>query len=280
VSRPGDIPLRAAWRRRLRGWRRLAWARQWLALAAVCGIWQLWAARRGSPFLPAPAVIAVRIRQQWFSGPAGHLWLSAAATGNILPSLGRVAAGLAISVAAGVPLGLAIGRSPLVTALLAPVLSFARAVPVVTAAPVFLAIFGIGAPMEIATISFGTVWPLLLNTIAGAATIDPLHLDTARAFRLRGRDRVLRVIIPAALPQIVTGLRLSLSLALILMVYAELTGASNGIGYELAQASGSFDLTGVWAVLVLLGILGYLANAALGAAEATLPGWHHGSRRA
>lgn len=267
-------------RRGLGGWRRLAWTRPWLVLAAVAGMWQAWVTWRPSPFLPPPAAIAARVYQEWFSGPPGRLFLTPAATGNLLPSLGRVAAGLAISTVIGVPLGLAIGRSRVITALLAPVLAYARAVPVVTAAPVFLAVFGIGTPMEIAVITAGTIWPLLASTITGAAAAEPLYLETARVFRLRRRDRLLRVLVPAALPQILAGLRLSLSLALVLMVYAELTGASDGLGYQLAAATGSFDLTGAWAVLMLLAILGYLASTALDAAGRRLLRGQPGSRGA
>ena len=82
------------------------------------------------------------------------------------------------------PLGIALGRSPVVTSYLNPLLQFARALPVVTMAPVFIVLFKIGTQMEVATIAFGTVWPILLNTIDGAATVDPVQLETGRAFRL------------------------------------------------------------------------------------------------
>ena len=114
----------------------------------------------------------------WFSGPAAHLFLTPDAIGNILPSLGRVLAGLAIATAIGLPLGIALGRSPAVTGYLNPLLQFARALPVVTMAPVFIVLFKIGTQMEIATIVFGTVWPILLNTIDGAASVDAVQLET------------------------------------------------------------------------------------------------------
>jgi ABC-type nitrate/sulfonate/bicarbonate transport system permease component len=128
--------------------------------------------------------------------------------------------------------------------------------------------------MEIATIVFGTIWPILLNTIDGAATVDPQHLETGRAFRLSVWQRLVWVIIPAALPKAFAGFRLSLSLSLILMVFAELVGSSNGIGYEMSNASNSFDMTFLWSTIVLLGILGYLLNALLGGAERLVLSWH------
>jgi ABC-type nitrate/sulfonate/bicarbonate transport system permease component len=80
-----------------------------------------------------------------------------------------------------VPLGVAIGRSRVVAGYLEPLLQFGRALPVVTLAPVFLALFKIGTQMEVATIAFGTIWPILLNTIDGAASVDPVQLETASA---------------------------------------------------------------------------------------------------
>jgi ABC-type nitrate/sulfonate/bicarbonate transport system permease component len=247
----------------------------WRVVAGVAGVgaWQLWASGAKSTFFPPPSAIVARMYHLWFSGPAAHLFLTADATGNILPSLGRMLAGLAIATAIAFPLGFALGRSPVVTSYLNPLLQFARALPVVTLAPVFIVLFKLGTQMEIATIAFGTIWPILLNTIDGAATVDPQHLETGRAFRLSAWQRLVWVIIPAALPKAFAGFRLSLSLALILMVFSELVGSSNGIGYELSNATNSFDMTFVWSTIVLLGILGYLLNALLGGAERLVLSW-------
>jgi ABC-type nitrate/sulfonate/bicarbonate transport system permease component len=261
-------------------WARLGWTRQWLVLAAAGYLWQIWASAHKSPFFPPPSQIFSQMRQLWFSGPASHLFLTSDATGNILPSLERIGIGLAISIALAVPLGIALGRSATVTAFCEPMLQFARSVPVVTAVPVFIALFKLGTEMEVATIVFGTIWPLLLNTIDGARTVDPIQIDTARAFRLTGWHRLTLLIVPSALPKIFTGLRLSLSLSLILMVFSELTGATNGIGYEMANAGNAFDMPVVWCTLVLLGILGYVLNAALYGLERVMLSWHRGMRHA
>jgi ABC-type nitrate/sulfonate/bicarbonate transport system permease component len=202
-------------------WKRLSWIWRWIVLVASIAGWQLWTSAARSSFFPTPSAIAARMYHLWFSGPASHVFLTADATGNILPSLGRVFAGLAIAVAIGLPLGIALGRSPTVTAYLNPLLQFARALPVVTMAPVFIVLFKLGTQMEIATIAFGTIWPILLNTIDGAASVDPVQLETARAFRLTRWQRLAQLIVPATLPRAFAGFRLSLSLALILMVFAE-----------------------------------------------------------
>jgi len=252
----------------------LNWALRWVVLIAGIGGWQLWTSRAASSFFPRPSVIVTRMYDLWFSGPAAHVFLTSDATGNVLPSLERVLAGLAIATAIGAPLGIALGRSPVLTAYLNPLLQFARALPVVTMAPVFIVLFKIGTQMEIATIVFGTLWPILLNTIDGASTVDPVQLETARAFKMSPWQRLVWVIVPATLPKAFAGFRLSLSLSLILMVFAELVGSSSGIGYEMSNASNSFDMTFLWSTIVLLGILGYLLNELLGGAERRLLAWH------
>lgn len=262
----------------LKSLRSLRWARQWLVLAAAVYAWQLWASSRGSPFFPPPSAILSKMHERWFSGPASHLFLTADGSGNVVPSIERMLIGLAISIVIAVPLGITLGRSPLVTRFLDPLLQFARSIPVVTAAPVFIALFKLGTQMEVATIVSGTIWPLLLNTIDGASTVPTLQLETAKAFHLSAWERLTRVIVPSALPKIFTGLRLSLSLSLILMVFSELVGSSNGIGYEMTNASNSFDMPSVWAAVVLLGILGYLVNAILYGVERRVLVWHRGAR--
>ena len=255
-------------------WKRLSWVWRWVVLVAGIAGWQLWTSAADSSFFPEPSAIVARMYHLWFSGPAAHLFLTADATGNILPSLGRVFAGLAIASAIAVPLGIALGRSPAVTAYLNPLLQFARALPVVTMAPVFIVLFKLGTQMEVATIAFGTVWPILLNTIDGAASVDPVQLETARAFRMTRWQRLRWLIFPATLPKAFAGFRLSLSLSLILMVFAELVGSTNGIGYEMSNATNSFDMTLLWSTIVLLGILGYLLNELLSGTERLVLSWH------
>lgn len=260
--------------------RNLRWTRPWLVLAAAVGLWQLWAQGHNSPYFPPPSVIITQMHQLWFSGPVSHLFLTRDATENIVPSVERVLVSLGICVVIAVPLGIALGRSAIVTALLDPLLQFARSIPVVTAAPVFIALFRFGTQMEVATIVAGSIWPLLLNTIDGASSVDSVQLETARAFRLSSWQRVAALIVPSALPKIFTGLRLSLSLALILMVFSEIVGATSGIGYEMTNASNEFNLPVFWAVLVLLGILGYILNAILYGVEKASLRWHRGARQA
>jgi ABC-type nitrate/sulfonate/bicarbonate transport system permease component len=252
---------------------------RWVVLVVGVLLWQLWASAHHSPFFPPPSTILDRMYHLWFSGPASHVFFTKNATGNLLPSIWRTLGGLAIATVIGVPLGIAIGRSRTMSEYLEPLLQFARALPVVTMAPVFLALFKIGTQMEVATIAFGTLWPILLNTIDGASSVDPVQVETAEAFRLSRAQRLTQLIIPSALPKIFTGFRLSLSLALILMVFSELVGSSNGIGYEMLNAQNSFDMVQLWSTIVVLGILGYLLNAILSAVQRLALSWHRGARQ-
>ncbi|MEV1026036.1 ABC transporter permease [Streptomyces sp. NPDC050264] len=246
---------------------------RWPVLAVAAGAWEVAARTHGSVFFPPPSRIVRHMYDLWFSGPASHLFLTDAAFDTIGPSLGRMLAGFMLAAVAGIALGVAIGRSRRAYALCDPVLQFARAVPPPALVPVLVVVLDFGAPMQIASILFSAVWPVLVNTAEGARNTDPLRQEVAAVLRLTPAERLRYVILPSALPRIFAGLRLSLSLALILMVFSELLpGTENGIGFTLTDAQSRSDLLTVWAALVLLGALGYLLNSALLAIERRLLG--------
>lgn len=246
---------------------------RWSVLAIAVVVWQFVARAHGSVYFPPPAEIVRHARDMWFSGPVGRLFLTEDAVAHILPSLGRMATGFALAAVAGIALGVAVGRSRRAYALCNPVLQFARAVPPPALVPVFVVIFDFGTPMQIASIVFSAVWPVLINTAEGARDTDPLRLEVAAVLRLTPAERFRFLILPSALPRIFAGLRLSLSLSLILMVFSELLpGTANGIGFTLTDAQSRSDLLTVWAALALLGALGYLLNTGLLAVERRLVG--------
>jgi ABC-type nitrate/sulfonate/bicarbonate transport system permease component len=246
---------------------------RWSVFAVALGIWQLTAHARHSVYVPTPARIIGHAYDLWFSGPARHAFLTDAAVENVLPSLGRMTAGFLLAAVAGIALGLAVGRSRRVYALCDPVLQFARAVPPPALVPVFVVVFAFGTPMQVASIAFSAVWPVLVNSAQGARGVDPLRLDVTRGLRLTGPERLWFLVLPSALPQVFAGLRLSLSLSLILMVFSELLpGTANGLGFTLTDAHSRSDLLTVWSVLLLLGALGYVLNTGLLAVEKRLIG--------
>ncbi len=242
-------------------------------LAGAVTAWQLGTEAARSPFFLPPSQIAASMYHLWFSGPASHLWLTTDATANLLPSLGRMLAGWVIAAVAGIAIGVAIGRLPLLADLAEPVVHFARAVPPPAIVPVFLFVFNIGTPMELAAIIFGVIWPVLLNAIDGARHVHPVHMETARAFRIPAATRLGRIIVPSAAPKILAGLRLSLALALVMMIVSEFVGSTNGIGNEMLKDQSLFNVPGMWDVIVLLGLLGMLINAAFGLLERRVLAW-------
>jgi ABC-type nitrate/sulfonate/bicarbonate transport system permease component len=260
--------------------RRLAGLAARLAvLAAAIGGWQL-ATRSGSdPYFLPPSAIASFMYRQWFDGPASHLWLTPDATGNLLPSVGRMLAGLAVASLAGIALGAAIGRIQVLADLAEPLVHFGRAVPPPVAVPFFLFVFRLGTPMEIASVAFGVTWPVLVNTTDGARHVHPGQLETARAFRLGPVQTLARVILPAAAPKIFAGLRLGLAVALVMMIVAEFQGATDGIGWEVSTAQATLDMPVIWGAIVLLGLLGIVLNLILAAAERPVLAWQRGPAR-
>jgi ABC-type nitrate/sulfonate/bicarbonate transport system permease component len=248
-----------------------------VVLAAAVTAWQLAAVAAHSPFYLPPSQIVPDMYHQWFSGPASHLWLTPDATANLLPSLGRMLAGWVIASVAGIGIGVAIGRLPLLADLTEPAVHFARAVPPPALVPVFLLVFNIGTGMELAAIIFGVIWPVLLNSIDGARHVHPGHLETARAFRVPPLARLVRIILPSAAPKILAGLRLSLALALVLMIVSEFVGSTNGIGNEMLKDQSLFNVPGMWGIVVLLGLLGTVLNAAFGLVERRVLAWQPGT---
>ncbi|HZB30261.1 MAG TPA: ABC transporter permease [Streptosporangiaceae bacterium] len=257
-----------------------AWAlsRIWLIIGLGMA-WQLLARASDNPYFPPPSEIFPIVRDLWFSGPASDLFLTEKAIDDFRPSLAHILAGWFAASFAGIVLGVALGRSRTATDFLDPLLQFGRAIPPPTLIPFFIIVFHIADSMYIAVITFGVIWPVLLNTIDGARTVDALQLDTARVFGVSGWSRLWRVILPAAAPKIFAGLRVSLSLALILMVISELVGATAGIGDHLVNAQRAFQIPEMWAGIVLLGILGLLFNGIFVLVERRVLAWHRGALR-
>ncbi|MFL6143166.1 MAG: ABC transporter permease [Labedaea sp.] len=254
--------------------RRLVWLLQrWAVLVLALAVWELAARRGNNVYFPPPTKILEQGAQLWFGGPAKHLYLTDTWFTDILPSLGRVLGGWLFAAVIGITLGTALGRSRTGVDYVGPLFAFIRAIPPPTLIPVFVLLFGLYNEMKLATIMFGAVWPILLNTIDGVRTVDPVQTETARSFRTPRHRWIAMVVLPAALPKIVAGLRLSLSIAVLLMVISELVGHTSGLGYQLIYAQRQFDFTIMWAWIVLLGILGYVLNALFLIVERRVLGW-------
>jgi ABC-type nitrate/sulfonate/bicarbonate transport system permease component len=251
-----------------------------LTVIASFGIvWQIVTSIWDSIFFPSPAEILSSAYEIWLTGPASRLFLTDAVFDDIVPSLVRLLSGWLIAVVAGLVVGYSIGRIGAVGDFVDPLVHFLRAIPPPALIPLFIVLLGIGDSMKIGLIAFGVVWPILLNTIDGVRTVEPQHLDTARVFQLGRIRRMTHIVLPAASPKIFAGLRISLSIAVILMVVSEMVAATEGIGFFVLQAQRTFRILDMWAGILLLGVLGYGLNTALLGVEGRVLRWHRGAYR-
>lgn len=237
-------------------------------------LWQAVTHLTAHAYFPTPLRIAHSAAQLWFSGPPEHLRLTDEVLHDVVPSVTRLLGGWSVAALLGTVLGIGLGRSPRAYDYLRWPLALARAVPQPLLVPVLLVVFGLGPALQIASIVLGVIWPVLLNTVDGARDIDPALSDTMRVARVSRTRWVLRIVVPSAAPRIFTGLRISLSIALILMVVSELVGSTEGIGYQLSIARATFDLPAMWAWICLLGALGYALNRVLLAVQHRALAWH------
>lgn len=205
-------------------------------------------------------------------------WLFERVGSDVVPSLVRLGLGYSIACVVAVAAGLALGLSRSLRAAADPAVQFLRAIPPPALLPFGILVLGVGNAMKVFIIAFVCLWPVLLNTVDGVAGVDPTQRETARVYGIGARDRLFRVVLPAAAPQIFAGMRTALSLALILMVISEMVASSNGIGYFVLESQRSFAITEMWSGILLLGILGYVLNAVFMLIERRVLRWHRGAR--
>jgi ABC-type nitrate/sulfonate/bicarbonate transport system permease component len=236
---------------------------------ALIALWWWTSAGSTEVFFPPLSRIVDRLREDWLFEQVGT---------DLVPSLTRFTVGYALAVAVGVGLGTLIGLAPRVRASSQPVTEFLRSIPPPLMLPFVLVVIGIGDDSKVALIVLGAVWPVLLNTIDGVRGVDPLVLDMARSFGFGLRTRIGRVVLPAASPKIVVGMRTALSIGLILMIISEMQASTNGLGFRVLQAQRSFDSAGTYAGVIVIGVVGLVVNLGFLAAEARIMRWHRGAR--
>ncbi|MEU0840608.1 ABC transporter permease [Streptomyces sp. NPDC005962] len=216
-------------------------------------------------FPPLTEVLTVLWSELTGGGLLGDLWFS----------LRDIVLGLALATVVGVGAGLVIGDVPILRLATGPLLDFARATPTVGFVPVIILTLGIGAGPKIFLIFLGSVWPILLNTVSGVRAIGPAVHEAARGYRIPWWLRLRRVVLPGALPQILAGVRVALSVAVVLMVVGEIYGSAVGLGNFILRSGSSFHVAETWAGTILIGALGYVLSALLLLVEYALLGWYH-----
>src|SRR5690625_2949753 len=223
-----------------------------IALPALLLIgWALWSAQSTSFFFPT---------WEQMTNAFANSWTWCRMTTYVFLSVTRLLIGILLSIILGIVVCLLIWSFRWLRQLAEPTMEFFRAVPPVVLIPVFMLLIGIGDDMKIAVIVLGAVWPILLNTVEGVRSMDEVLSDTSHTYRISGVSRIRYLILPSAMPQIMAGIRQSLSIALILMVISEMFASSAGLGYTIIQFQRSFAIPEMWSGIVVLGLIGVIRS--------------------
>jgi NitT/TauT family transport system permease protein len=246
-----------------------------LRLVAIVAFLALWSLLAGAVvvlklfnpiFLPGPWLVLGSVLDMAVRGP---LWIHLAAT------LERVAVGFGVGAALGVALGLAAGHLTPVRNVVEPLVEMLRPIPPLALLPMFIVWVGIGEASKIGFITYATFFPIFLTTVTGVRQIDPLLVRAAQSLGARGVALFTRVILPAALPDILTGLRLGVALAFFVIVISEFIGAEHGLGYLINDGRNFFLVPQMLGAAVVLGLLGYAGNGLVRLLERRLTRWQH-----
>jgi NitT/TauT family transport system permease protein len=194
-------------------------------------------------------------------------------TANVIASAQRVGAGFSLAILVGVPLGILIGWSKIVAALVDPTIQWLRPVPITAWLPISIAIFGISGLGAIFLITIGAFYPIVINTTQGARDVERNWIRAALMMGASRFDILLRVVLPAALPSIFTGLRLGLGIGWTAVIVSEMVAVKSGLGYVLWDAYyvGRMDI--VIADMVSIGLLGFLSDRLIVAVEFAALRW-------
>jgi ABC-type nitrate/sulfonate/bicarbonate transport system permease component len=195
---------------------------------------------------------------------------------HALVTLGRFAQGFLLAALLAVGAGVLLGYLRFLHSLFSTLIEFLRPMPSVAIIPVAILLLGIGDGMIVSVTVYACVWPVLINTIDGVRSIDATLIDTGRTFGL-SRGRVLwEIILPGASPYVVTGLRIGLSIALILVTTAEMVAGSSGLGFYILDEERAMNSANMYAGIMLVAALGYALNRLFLLIEARAMGWRHG----
>ncbi|MBX9843385.1 MAG: ABC transporter permease [Xanthobacteraceae bacterium] len=238
-------------------------------IALVLILWEAAAASEVFPPMSFPRISSI-MSTWWQLAVSGEL------LGEVLPSLWRMFAGYFIGVVIGVLLGLLMGYIRFFYNLLEPITEVLRPIPSPAYLPIVILFLGIDDEMKIFMVAFASVFPVLLNTYSGVRSVDPIQLQTARTFGVSGWKLLTQIVLPASSPYIFTGMRISLAVALIVMVISEMVAASNGIGYFILSAQRGFKIRDMFAGVITLAVLGYILNRLFLFIENRVLAWHYG----
>ncbi len=240
----------------------------WVVLAVLIAVLE-WGTRAGwiaELTLPRPSNVAMTLAELYRSG---LLWT------HLAPSLLRLLIGSALGVGAGVLTGLMMGLFSYVRAGLLPLVAALFPVPKIALLPLFVIWFGIGEASKYALIAFGAFMPMVVATYGAVDNVDRTLVRMGQSYGLSWLSIVRKIILPGALPGIFSGLRISLAIAIILLVAAEMIGAEHGIGAYILQAGSLYDLERLFTGVVILSVIGLIISKGLDLLERRLLRWRN-----
>ncbi len=229
-------------------------------LAAIVGMWWLashaqWISK---VFLPTPEATWSSLMEGMRQGDL------LAFTGETVQ---RMLWGWVLASAAGIVLGALIGSSSVLRSWIGPTLEFIRPLPASAVLPLAIAIFGLSGTMVLTVVAFGAMWPVLLGTMHGLVSVHPRLHEVSQGLQLSRLSFVLKMGLPNAMPDILSAMRLSMTVALIVAVVGEMLASQPGLGQSILLAARSFRSSELFAGIVLLGAIGFASNALLALAE-------------
>jgi len=232
--------------------------------------------------LPSPEAVVKRwveylLPLQPYESGSKLTWaFSGELIGDTIGSMYRVLAGFAIGAGLALPLGLGMGASPRVYALFNSLVQILRPIPPIAFIPLSMLWFGLGNAPAIFLIALGAFFPVLVNTIAGVRQVDGIYLRAARNLGARGSTMFLRVILPAAVPYILSGVRIGIGTAFIVVIVAEMVAVNNGLGFRISEAREYFWSDKVIAGMITIGVIGLAIDAGMNRLNNHLLRWHRG----
>lgn len=237
-----------------------------VAIVAFLALWEI-APRVGwvdAVFLPPFSTVARTF---------GQLVADGTLVTHTTTSLARAGAGFVIALVIAVPLGLVIGSSARVSSYLTPFFEIFRNTAALALLPVFILLLGIGETSKVAIVVYACFFPLLLSSILGVRTVDPLLVKSARSLGIGRVALFAKVVLPSAVPTVFTGIRMAATSSVLVLLAAEMVGAKAGLGYFITYTQFNFQIPEMYAGIVAIALVGLAVNAVLVSVERRLSRW-------
>jgi NitT/TauT family transport system permease protein len=219
-----------------------------------------------SRFFPTPTTILATMAEMAESG----ILFS-----DLKVSLIRILGGFLLGAVPGLIIGLTMGLFPIVKIIMDPIINATYPIPKLAIMPLIMILLGLTEFEKMVVIALGTIFLVLMNTVAGVVNLDRIYLDVAKNYGASKKNYYLTVALPGALPMIFTGLKLGMGMALLLIVASEMNGATQGIGYRIWASYSIFNIPEMFVCFIIMSILGYIFTAFLDMIERIVIPWKH-----